>query len=78
MKGDKKDTSMTATMLLQDSMLKPSVFRPASENQNQSFTSQNLLNGNVTDVLFDDEITYFKRTHKKKRQIKKAKEQPTP
>lgn len=67
---------MTATMLLQDSMLKPSVFRPASENQNQSFTSQNLLNGNVTDVLFDDEITYFKRTHKK--ETKKAKEQPTP
>lgn len=28
-----KDTSMTATMLLQDSMLKPSVFRSASEMQ---------------------------------------------
>lgn len=29
----RKDTSMTATMLLQDSMLKPSVFRSASEIQ---------------------------------------------
>lgn len=31
-----KDTSMTATMLLQDSMLKPSVFRSPSERQKQS------------------------------------------
>lgn len=38
---------MTATMLLQDSMLKPSVFRSASEKQSQSFTGQYLVNGNV-------------------------------
>ena len=31
MKPAVKDTSMTATMLRQDSMLKPSVFRAASE-----------------------------------------------
>lgn len=34
--NDKRDTSMTATMLLQDSMLKPSVFRSASEIQERS------------------------------------------
>lgn len=31
--NERKDTSMTATMLLQDSMLKPSVFRSSSETQ---------------------------------------------
>lgn len=34
---------MTATMLLQDSILKPSVFRSASEKQ--SFASSFLVNG---------------------------------
>lgn len=34
--NERKDTSMTATMLLQDSMLKPSVFRSASKIQERS------------------------------------------
>lgn len=33
--NNRKDTSMTATMLLQDSMLNPSVFRSPSEIQKQ-------------------------------------------
>lgn len=33
----KKDTSMTATMLLQDSIVKPSVFRSPSETQTKEF-----------------------------------------
>lgn len=35
---------MTATILLQDSMLKPSVFRSASEIQKQSLTCQYVIN----------------------------------
>lgn len=37
--NERKDTSMTATMLLQDSMLNPSVFRsPSKIQEKQSFT----------------------------------------
>lgn len=35
---------MTATILLQDSMVKPSVFRSASEIQKQSHTCQYVIN----------------------------------
>lgn len=52
---------MTATMLLQDSILKPSVFRSASGKQ--SFASQIPVNGE-TKLLYI--TTYLKRTQKKR------------
>lgn len=56
--NNRKDTSMTATMLLQDSMLNPSVFRSPSEIQKQPVHSldYHALNESQTKINLTEKL----------------------